>query len=85
MNIIRIKTIVVGIGEVFTTDSGPRSVDFLYQGTTDGVTITGQVSESDPIPIPPSVPFTLEYSDNYYDGVIVTNNGNAPVYIVEKF
>ncbi|HON92818.1 MAG TPA: hypothetical protein PKZ07_14720 [Sedimentisphaerales bacterium] len=39
-----------------------------------------------PIPLPPSVPYTLEYNDNGYAAVTVDNTtGDGVVEIVEKF
>lgn len=84
-NIVRIKTIEVTAGSSYNTTVSCRSIDFLYYGTVDGVTFTGVSLGSMPIPIPPSVPYTLEYNDNGYDTVTVTNNGDASVWIVEKF
>lgn len=84
-NICRTKTVTVAVGNTYNTTPGARSIDFLYYGTTDAVTITGSYDPSTAIPIPPNVPYTLEYNERGYDEVLVTNGGDAAVYIVEKF
>lgn len=80
-----IKTIIVPAGNTYITDRGCASIDFLYYGTVDGVTFQGGAVGSQPVPIPPNVPYTLEFQDNGYAEVIVVNNGDADVYIVQKY
>lgn len=84
-NEVNIKTIIVPTGTTYTTSDGCRSIDFIYYGTVDLVRFTGLVEGSQPIPIPPSVPYTLEYNDNGYASVLVSNGGDANCYIVEKW
>ena len=84
-NIVRPKTVEVTAGATYNTTVGSRSVDFLYVGTVDAVTLLGSSLGSTPVPLPPSIPFTLEYNDNGYDFIIVDNTGgDASVFIVEK-
>jgi hypothetical protein len=84
-NINNIKTVQIGVGQTYDTSPGCRGIDFLYYGTTDAVTLTGSAVGSQPVPLPPSVPYSLEYNERGYGVVTVTNNGDAIVYVVEKF
>jgi len=85
MNRLVCRTIEVAIGGSYTTNTGVRSIDFLYYGTVDAVTLTGSDIGSQAIPLPPNVPYTLEYNENGYAPIIVSNlGGDASVFIVEK-
>jgi hypothetical protein len=84
-NLTRIKTTTISVGSSYTTDVGSRGIDMLYYGTLDSVTFLGVMTGSIPVSLPPSVPYTLEYNEKGYDEVTITNNGDADVYIVEKF
>ena len=84
-NLTRIKTYTILVGATYVTSAGARGIDMLYYGTVDGVTFTGIFTGSIPIALPPSIPYTLEYNDKGYDEITIENNGDADVYIVEKF
>jgi hypothetical protein len=83
-NIINPKTIEVPVGTTYLTSLSCRSIDMLYYGTVDGVTFLGNSVGSMPIPLPPSIPFTFEFNENGYNQVLITNNGDASVWVVEK-
>ena len=84
-NLTRIKTTTISVGDSYTTDVGSRGIDLLYYGTTDAVTFIGVMTGSILVHLPPSVPYTLEYNDKGYDEITIYNNGDADVYVVEKF
>lgn len=84
-NLTRIKTTTVSTSSSYTTDVGARSIDMLYQGSVDAVTFIGVFTGSTNVSLPPNVPYSLEYNEKGYDEVTITNNGDADVYVVEKF
>lgn len=87
-NLVQTKSYTVAAGATATTTAGAKSIDFLYRGTADNCTWRGSMVADGavPIPLPPSVPYTLEYNDNGYAAVTVDNTtGDGVVEIVEKF
>ncbi len=74
-----LQTVLLAIGQTYTTQPGARQIDILNQGTAGDVTFTGtkQDATNDALPVPPGYSYSTGFNTNGYGELIITNNSDA--------
>ena len=74
----KILTVRVAAGDTYTTLLGARDLSFLYKGTVDAVTFTGntvQRQASVPVSLPPNIPYNAPFNTKGYNPIFIDNTG----------
>jgi len=87
----KVRTFTIAAGATYATHEGLQGLDLLNIGSQTAF-FTGQnninpgIPPSTPVPLPPFVPYTLEYAPTGYEPVFIDNTGNDNVIaVVEKY